>query len=64
MKGAIGVVEMKPGTAPSSAAFVAEGVFLRPLRLPDADVVYLMPPLTIAESDMRLLLTAIDRAIP
>lgn len=36
--GAIGVVEMRPGAAPASADFAAGGAFLRPLRLPHADV--------------------------
>ena len=61
--GAIGVVEMKPGTAPASADFAERGVFLRPLRLPHADVVYVMPPLTIEEPDTNRLLDAIDDAL-
>ena len=58
--GAIGVVEMAPGTAPPSNVFAERGVFLRPLRLPHADVVYVMPPLTISEGDRDLLFSAID----
>ncbi|MEO8801083.1 MAG: aminotransferase class III-fold pyridoxal phosphate-dependent enzyme, partial [Polyangiaceae bacterium] len=61
--GAIGVVEMAPGTAPPSNAFVDRGVFLRPLRLPHADVVYVMPPLTIGDADRDLLLAAIDAVL-
>jgi len=61
--GAIGVVEMQPGTAPSSALFAERGVFIRPLRLGHADFVYLMPPLVADECDMEILLAAIDRCI-
>lgn len=61
--GAIGVVEMKPGTAPASSDFASRGVFLRPLRLPHADVVYVMPSLTIESSDLSRLLDAIDQAL-
>ena len=61
--GAIGVVEMDPGTAPASSAFADRGVFLRPLRLPHADVVYVMPPLTIEDADRGILLAAIDGAL-
>jgi adenosylmethionine---8-amino-7-oxononanoate aminotransferase len=60
VKGAIGAVEMKPGTAPPSSAFVARGAFVRPLRLRHADVVYLMPPLVIDDTDLGVLLDAID----
>lgn len=56
--GAIGVVEMRPGTAPASADFATRGAFLRPLRLPHADVLYLMPPLTIG-GDIHVLLDAV-----
>ena len=52
VKGAIAAVEMKPGTAPASSAFVARGAFVRPLRLRRADVVYLMPPLVIDDADL------------
>lgn len=61
--GAIGVVEMAPGTAPPASAFVDRGVFLRPLRLPHADVVYVMPPLTIADADRDALIGAIDAVL-
>lgn len=64
VRGAIGVVEMKPGTAPAAADFAARGVFLRPLRLPRADVVYVMPPLTIDEPDTDRLLDAIGQSLP
>ena len=60
VKGAIGAVEMKPGTAPPSSAFVARGAFVRPLRLRRADVVYLMPPLVIDEEELGVLLGAIE----
>ncbi len=59
-KGAIAAVEMKPGTAPASSAFVARGAFVRPLRLRNADVVYLMPPLVVDEADLGVLLAAIE----
>ncbi len=60
VKGAIGAVEMKPGTAPPSSAFVARGAFVRPLRLRRADVVYLMPPLVIDDAELGVLLDAIE----
>jgi adenosylmethionine-8-amino-7-oxononanoate aminotransferase len=60
VKGAIAAVEMKPGTAPPSSAFVERGVFVRPLRLRRSDVVYLMPPLVIDESELGILLDAIE----
>jgi adenosylmethionine-8-amino-7-oxononanoate aminotransferase len=58
--GAIGVVEMQPGTAPPSTEYAARGAFLRPLRLPGADLVYVMPSLTIDGDDLDLLLRAIE----
>lgn len=60
--GAIGAVEMSPGAAPASASFAARGAFLRPLRLPHADIVYLMPPLTI-DDDVHVLLDAITALV-
>ncbi len=60
-KGAMAVVEMKPGTAPSSESFVARGAFIRPIRLASADIVYLMPPLVIEERDLGVLLDALER---
>jgi len=57
--GAIGVVEMEKGRAPSSARFVDEGAFIRPI----GDVVYLMPALTIDARDVQTLVRAIDRTI-
>jgi adenosylmethionine-8-amino-7-oxononanoate aminotransferase len=60
VKGAIGAVEMKPGTAPPSSVFVARGAFVRPLRLRKADVVYLMPPLVIDDAELGILLSAIE----
>jgi adenosylmethionine-8-amino-7-oxononanoate aminotransferase len=62
-RGGVGVVEMKPGTAPPSAAFARRGAFLRPLRLRRSDVVYLMPPLVIDEDDLEVLLAAIEGAL-
>lgn len=64
VKGAVGVVEMEPGAAPSSDDFGARGAFIRPLRLPGADVVDLMPPLVIGEGDLGVLFRAIDGALP
>lgn len=61
--GAIGVVEMSPGTAPASAELADRGVFLRPLRLPHADILYVMPPLTIEGSDLSRLLGAIEQTL-
>jgi adenosylmethionine-8-amino-7-oxononanoate aminotransferase len=60
VKGAIGAVEMRPGSAPPSSAFVARGAFIRPLRLRNADVVYLMPPLVIDDGELGVLLSAIE----
>ncbi|APR85605.1 Adenosylmethionine-8-amino-7-oxononanoate aminotransferase [Minicystis rosea] len=62
VKGAIGVVEMSPGTAPASAELAARGVFLRPLRLSHADVLYVMPPLTI-DDDVHVLFDAISALV-
>jgi adenosylmethionine-8-amino-7-oxononanoate aminotransferase len=61
--GAIGVVEMARGQAPASADLAARGAFLRPLRLPHADILYLMPPLTIDEPDLDRLVGAIEGAL-
>jgi adenosylmethionine-8-amino-7-oxononanoate aminotransferase len=61
--GGIGVVEMEPGRAPAAADFAARGAFLRPLRLPLSDTLYLMPPLTIEAPDLDLLAGAIAGAI-
>ena len=60
VKGAIAAVEMKAGTAPPSSAFAARGAFVRPLRLRNADVVYLMPPLVIDDEELGVLLGAIE----
>lgn len=57
--GAVGAVEMEPGTAPASDAFAKRGAFIRPLRLRSADVAYLMPPLTIPDEDLELLFSAL-----
>ncbi len=64
VKGAIGVVELEAGAAPASDVFAALGAFIRPLRLRRSDVVYLMPPLTIDDDDLGVLLRAIDRGLP
>lgn len=61
--GGIGVVEMKPGTAPKSEAFVDRGAFIRPLRARTSDVVYLMPPLVIGDNDLAVLFTAIRASL-
>lgn len=63
VRGAIGVVELEAGRAPASADFAARGAFVRPLRLPGADVVYVMPPLTIDEGDLDVLLGAVGGAL-
>lgn len=57
--GALGVVEMRPGTAPEAAAFAERGAFIRPLRLAHADVVYVAPPLVIDERDLDVLASAL-----
>lgn len=64
VRGAIGVVEMLPGTGPASTDFAERGVFLRPLRLPHADVVYLMPALSIVDVDLARLLDVLDSSLP
>ncbi len=58
-RGGVAVVELPPGTAPPSAAFAARGAFVRPLRLPRRDLVYLMPPLAIDDDDLAALLAAV-----
>jgi adenosylmethionine---8-amino-7-oxononanoate aminotransferase len=62
-RGAVGAIEMGAGTAPPSAAFVAQGAFVRPLRLRTADVVYLMPPLVIDGADLDTLLGAVEACL-
>lgn len=62
-RGAMLAVEMEPGTAPPSDAFVAQGAFVRPLRLAGADVVYLMPPLTLAAVDLAVLGDALTHVL-
>jgi adenosylmethionine---8-amino-7-oxononanoate aminotransferase len=62
VKGGVGAIQMKPGAAPASNAFVERGAFIRPLRLRRADLVYLMPPLVIDEPDLAILLDAIEGA--
>jgi adenosylmethionine---8-amino-7-oxononanoate aminotransferase len=64
VRGAIGVVEMRPGTAPPSADFARRGAFVRPLRLRHADFVYLMPPLVIEGADVAVLFDALADTLP
>jgi adenosylmethionine---8-amino-7-oxononanoate aminotransferase len=45
--GVMVAIDVAKGTAPSSSAFAAHDVFVRPLRLPHVDVVYLMPALNM-----------------
>ena len=59
IKGGVGVVELESGAAPSSASLARRGVFLRPLRFADRDVVYLMPPLVIDDDALGALLAAL-----
>jgi adenosylmethionine-8-amino-7-oxononanoate aminotransferase len=61
--GAIGVVELAPKTAPPSSTFAQYGAFVRPLRLGSADIVYVMPPLTIDDEDLGVLLSAVRRGL-
>jgi adenosylmethionine-8-amino-7-oxononanoate aminotransferase len=61
--GGIGVVELSPKTAPPSSTFAQHGAFVRPLRLGRADIVYVMPPLTIDDDDLVVLLSAMQRAL-
>jgi len=63
VRGAIGVVEMTPGTAPASADFARHGAFVRPLRLVRADVLYLMPPLVIDDTDAAVLFAALEACL-
>jgi len=61
--GAIGVVQMKAGTAPASSTFARHGAFIRPLRGARADHVYVMPPLNIDAVDLAVVVGAVDAAI-
>lgn len=61
--GGIGVVELAPGTAPASSTFAQHGAFIRPLRMRDSDIVYLMPPLTIDDADLDVAVGAIVAAL-
>ncbi|HXX65629.1 MAG TPA: adenosylmethionine--8-amino-7-oxononanoate transaminase [Polyangiaceae bacterium] len=63
IRGAIGVVEMAPGTAPASVDFARHGAFVRPLRLAHADVLYLMPSLAIDDTDVAILLSALEACL-
>jgi adenosylmethionine-8-amino-7-oxononanoate aminotransferase len=61
VKGAIGVVQLREiaRLQEMKDRFVAEGVWLRPF----GDVVYLMPPFTIAEDELATLTRAIARVL-
>lgn len=61
VKGAVGVVQVQElhHLEELRAAFVDEGVWLRPF----ADMIYLTPPFTITESQLQELLDAIVRTI-
>lgn len=61
VKGAIGVVELNRISDLSAlkAAFVAEGVWVRPFR----NIVYLTPALTITEAELLSLTNAISKVI-
>ena len=61
--GAMLAVEMAPGSAPRSTAFAERGAFIRPLRLRQADVVYLMPPLCLTNTDFDVLAHALDASL-
>jgi len=60
-KGAIGVVQLDrvPDLASLRQRFIQEGVWVRPF----SDVVYLMPPLIINETDLEILIGAIHRVL-
>ena len=59
--GAIGVVQLDrvPDLEALRQAFVAEGVWVRPLN----DVVYLMPPFVIDDDDLDSLISAVVRVV-
>jgi len=61
VKGAIGVVHLHDASNIETLKlkFVAEGVWIRPF----GDIVYLTPPLTISESDLRVLTGAINKIL-
>lgn len=62
IKGAIGVVQLEEArmdTIGLRQRFIEQGVWIRPFR----DIVYLMPPLTIAESDLEILIAAVNTVI-
>jgi len=61
VRGAIGVVQLRPGVGlvPLRAAFAERGCFVRPLR----DVVYLTPALTIGAEDLASLTTAVTDVV-
>jgi adenosylmethionine-8-amino-7-oxononanoate aminotransferase len=63
VKGAMGVVQMEPGKAPSSDAFATRGAFVRPIRLGRTDPVYLMPPLVIGQADLEVLVAAVQALV-
>ncbi|MFT5358537.1 MAG: adenosylmethionine-8-amino-7-oxononanoate aminotransferase, partial [Polyangiales bacterium] len=59
--GAIGVVQLEePGDLESlKARFIRDGVWVRPFR----DIVYVTPALNMNESDLHILLSAVDRGV-
>jgi adenosylmethionine-8-amino-7-oxononanoate aminotransferase len=63
VRGAIGAVEMRPGTAPPASVFAKRGAFVRPLRLRTCDVVYLMPSLLIDDASLDTLLAALTASL-
>jgi adenosylmethionine---8-amino-7-oxononanoate aminotransferase len=60
-KGAIGVVQVAElhHLEQLRAAFVAEGVWLRPF----SDIIYMTPPLTISDDELRTLCDAVQRVM-
>jgi adenosylmethionine-8-amino-7-oxononanoate aminotransferase len=62
VKGAIGVVELEPGRSEAAAlaqAFVEQGVWVRPL----GDVLYLMPPLAVSDTELARLTGAMRTVV-
>jgi len=61
VRGAIGVVQLDriPRLEALRQAFLAEGVWIRPLR----DVVYLMPPFVIESAELDALIAAVVRVV-
>ena len=63
VKGGMMALEMDPGTAPRSEVFAANGAFIRPIRLKNMDVVYLMPSLRLAIPDLDVLESALKKSL-